>query len=409
MSKDQTFKIIKERVNQVGRVLNLSQKEIDLLLSPKRIAKDKLLIDGEEIPAWRILYNNALGPGKGGIRFHPEASEDEVESLAFWMTLKNSLVGLPYGGAKGGVRFNPKGKSKDYLEKVSRAYIDKFYPFLGENVDIPAPDVYTNSEIMAWMLDQFEKKVGHHEPGMITGKPIELGGLKMRGDATAKGGHIIINEVIHHHGLGKNPTIAIQGFGNAGYHIARMLYGEGLKVVAVSDSRGGVFDPKGLDINRLAEVKRELGSVTAYEAKVITNEELLESEVDILILAALENQITADNADKVRAKYIVELANGPVDYDADKILNKKGITVVPDILANSGGVIVSYFEWAQNKVGNVLDEEYLSQKLFNMLESAWHQIYELSKDSEDIDLRTAAYIIAIKRVLSAEKLRGNLK
>jgi glutamate dehydrogenase/leucine dehydrogenase len=231
----------------------------------------------------------------------------------------------------------------------------------------------------------------------------------MRGDATAKGGHIIINEVIHHNGLGKNPTIAIQGFGNAGYHIARMLYGEGSKVVAVSDSRGGVFDPKGLDINRLAEVKRELGSVTAYEAKVITNEELLESEVDILILAALENQITADNADKIKAKYIVELANGPVDYDADKILNKKGITVVPDILANSGGVIVSYFEWAQNKVGNVLDEEYLSQKLFNMLESAWHQIYELSKDSKDMDLRTAAYIIAIKRVLSAEKLRGNLK
>lgn len=408
MKKDQTFLIIKERVNRVGEILDLSKKEIELLLTPKRIVKHKLTVDGEAIPAWRILYNDALGPGKGGIRFHPDASEDEVESLAFWMTLKNSLVGLPYGGAKGGVKFNPKGKSPEYLEKVSRAYMNYFYKFVGQDIDIPAPDVYTNGAIMAWMLDAYEKKIGHHEPGMITGKPIELGGLKMRGDATAKGGHIILNEVIHHDGVGKNPTIAIQGFGNAGYNIAKMLYADGFKVIAVSDSRGGVYDQSGLDINRVVETKKESGSVTAYPAKVITNDELLELKVDILILAALENQITIKNADKVQARYIIELANGPVDYDADKILNKRGITVVPDILANSGGVIVSYFEWAQNRTGNILDDDYLAQKLFNMLESSWHQVYELYRDRKDIDLRTSAYIIAIKRVLSAEKLRGNL-
>ncbi len=401
--------IIKERVNQVGNILNLSDKEINLLLSPKRIAKGNLVVEGEKIPAWRILYNNALGPGKGGIRFHPEASKDEVESLAFWMTLKNSLVGLPYGGAKGGVRFNPKGKSKEYLEKVSRAYIDKFYPFLGENIDIPAPDVYTNPQVMAWMLDEYEKKVGHHAPAMITGKPIELGGLQLRADSTAKGGKIILEEVIHHDGIGKNPTIAIQGFGNAGYNIARMLDSDEFKIIAVSDSKGGIYDKNGLDIKRVSEIKIKTGTVTSYKAKNISNNDLLELPVDILILAALENQITKENAGRVKAKYIIELANGPVDFEGDKILDERGIIVVPDILANAGGVIVSYFEWAQNKTGNIMDHDYLSQKLFLTLESAWHQVYELYKDNEGIDLRTAAYIIAIKRVLEAERSRGNLK
>lgn len=408
MAKEDTFSTIKARISQIAATLQLSDQEVELLLTPKRVVKKELLVEGEKLPAWRILFNNALGPGKGGIRFHPDVCEDEVKSLAFWMSLKNSLTGLPYGGAKGGVKFNPKGRDKKFLEKVSRAYIDAFYTNLGQDIDIPAPDVYTNSATMAWMLDEYEKKVGHHEPGMITGKPIEIGGCPLRGDATAKGGFIILKEVIEHHGLPEKLTIAIQGFGNAGYNIAKMLYNENFKVVAISDSKGGIFDESGIDINRATEIKAEKGSVTAYKAKQISNDELLALDVDILILAALENQITEANADKVQARYILELANGPVDNKADAILFKKGITVVPDILANSGGVIVSYFEWSQNRTGNILDMEYLSNKLFNILENSWHEAYELYQDKKDIDLRTATYMIAIKRILKAEKWRGNL-
>lgn len=407
-SESDTFNVISQRVNQVGQILNLSNAEIDLLLTPKRVVKKELDIDGEKLSAWRVLYNSALGPGKGGIRFHPNVNQDEVKSLAFWMSLKNSLAGLPYGGAKGGVAFNPKGRDKKYLEKVSRAFIDEFYPLLGENIDVPAPDVYTDSQTMGWMLDQYEKKVGHHEPAMITGKPIELGGLTLRGDSTARGGFIILKEVIDHDGVGANPTIAIQGFGNAGHNIAKMLYHESFKVVAVSDSKGGIYDSAGLDINKVINVKSERGTVAAYGCQQISNEELLELDVDILILAALENQITKKNADKIKARYIIELANGPVDLEADKILFKKNITVVPDILANSGGVIVSYFEWSQNKTGNILDESYLSNKLSSMLEDAWHTVYVLYRDKKEIDLRTAAYILAIRRILKAEKYRGNL-
>ncbi|MEI8061658.1 MAG: Glu/Leu/Phe/Val dehydrogenase [Candidatus Berkelbacteria bacterium] len=398
------------RLAHIKQRIGLSDSEVKALLEPERISRATLKIGSDNLPAWRVAFNTNLGPAKGGIRFHPEVSEGEVKSLAFWMALKNSLVGLPYGGGKGGVKFNPKGKSKDYIDKVSRAYVDAFYKHLGENIDIPAPDVYTNPEIMGVMLDQFEKKIGQHQPAMITGKPLELGGLALRSDSTAKGGFIVIKELLHHiEGISAQPSVAIQGFGNAGLNIAKMLFADGFKIVAVSDSSGGIYDKSGIDINKAIDLKKSGTSAIDFVGAKITNEELLELPVDILVLAALENQITAGNADKIKAKNIIELANGPVDFAADEILWKKKILVVPDILANSGGVIVSYFEWAQNKTGNILEPDFLEKKLFDMMEAAWHRVYELFKDRNDLDLRTAAYSIAIDRILRATSARGRMK
>jgi glutamate dehydrogenase/leucine dehydrogenase len=401
------FEDIKNRIEEIGKIIDLKEEEKNILLSHKRIKKAILEINGKKYDAWRIVHNNSIGPGKGGIRYHPGVNEDEVKSLSFWMSLKNSLAGLPYGGAKGGVTINPKEETKNTLEKVSREYIKAFHEFLGQDIDIPAPDVYTNSEIMGWMLDEFEKIKNKHEPSMITGKPLDLQGCPLRGDATAKGGFIILKEILKKIGK-KDATIAIQGFGNAGLNIAKMLYEDGMKIIAVSDSKGGILNKNGLDIKELADFKENNSSVTDYPGIKISNKELLETEVDILILAALENQITSDNVNEVKAKYILELANGPVNAKADEVLFKKGVRVIPDILANSGGVVVSYFEWAQNRAGNILDEEYLKNKLDNMMKSAFEKVYELSEEKK-IDMRKAAYIIAIKRILGAEKARGNLK
>lgn len=406
-----TFDNILSRLQDIKTIENLNDKEIEILSTPKRVKAAELEVDGQKYPAWRILFNDALGAGKGGIRFHPDVCEDEVKSLSFWMAIKNSLAGLPYGGGKGGVKFDPKTTDKATMEKISRAYIDEFYPVLGQDIDVPAPDVYTNSQIMAWMLDEFEKKVGHHEPGMITGKPLELGGSVLRGDATARGGYIVIKEMAKTIlGADQGLKVSIQGFGNAGLNIASMLAADGFKIVAASDSKGGVYNENGLDIPRLISIKENGGAVQELEsAKKITNEELLETPADIMILAALENQITAANAERVSARCIVELANGPIDYAADKILFNKGIMVVPDILANSGGVIVSYFEWSQNRTGNILDNDYLSDLLLKKMKSSWEAVYKKFQEKESkIDLRLAAYIIAINRILAAEKYRGRI-
>lgn len=432
-----TFESIEKRIHEIARVANFSKEETELILKHVQVHHTVLNVNGESLPAWRIIHSNALGPGKGGIRFHPEVSEDEVKSLSFWMSLKNSLVGLPYGGGKGGIKFNPKGKSNKELEVISRAYIDAFYEHIGQDKDIPAPDVYTDSQVMAWMLDEYEKKVGHHEPGMITGKPVELGGISLRFDSTAHGGYIVFTEMIksatsapslraqmvrdriNNHSKSSGFKIAIQGFGNAGANMMKYLSGGGYRVVAVSDSKGGIYDPGGLDYKGIVEAKKESGSVISYfsqgmgaaggSTKQITNEELLELDVDVLVLAALENQITKDNADKIKAKYIIELANGPITPEADKVLFEKGITVIPDILANAGGVVVSYFEWAQNRTGNILDEKYLEEKLIKIMTEAWIRVSNLAKKyGGRIDLRTAAYIIALRRILAAEKYRGNL-
>jgi len=410
MKSENVFAGIKQRLDKVSDFMNLSENEVALLLKHEKVSRSILDVDGKKYPAWRIIHSNALGPGKGGIRFHEGVSEDEVKSLSFWMSLKTSLLGLPLGGGKGGVKFNPKEVYEDELQKISRAYIRAFVDVVGVDKDIPAPDVYTNSQIMAWMLDEYEKIKGVKEPGMITGKPLELGGIKLRGDATSKGGLIVLNEFLEVVGKDIDEIrVAIQGFGNAGSHIASMLSSEGFKIVAVSDSRGGVFDDSGLDIAEIINLKKERKTVQDYQSNKISNSELLELNVDILVLAALENQITSENVDEVRAKYILELANGPVSADADEVLFKKGIVVIPDILANAGGVVVSYFEWSQNKVGNILEEEFLKGKLDEMMKNAFHRVYELYQENKDkLSMREAAYVIALKRILEAEKVRGRL-
>ena len=400
-----------QRLQEIQTLENISDTDMAVLKGPVQLKYADLDINGKKYPAWRIVYNRALGPGKGGIRFHPEVSEDEVKSLAFWMTLKNSLADIPYGGAKGGVKFDPKAADKKELEKVSREFIDQFYEYLGQDKDVPAPDVYTNGQIMAWMLDEFEKKVGHHEPGMITGKPLEVGGIALRGDATAQGGYLVTKEMISKFlSAKKEISIIVQGFGNAGLFMAEKLYHDGFKVIAVSDSRGGIYHEAGLEIDKLAAFKNSGQAVGDWnEGKKVTNAELLELKTDILVLAALENQITEQNAMNIKADYIVELANGPITYAADKILAQNKKLVVPDILANSGGVIVSYFEWAQNRAGQILDEEYLRGLLDKKMKTNWTRVYEKYQEKNGaITLRQAAYILAVKRVLAAEKLRGRI-
>ena len=405
------FDNIIKRFDDLKSLIDLNDKEVEYLLTPKQISHSEIEVDGKKFPAWRIISNRALGPGKGGIRFHPEVSEDEVRSLSFWMSLKNSLLELPYGGAKGGVKINPKEYDNVFLEKVSRAYIDAFYKVLGQDKDIPAPDVYTNPQTMSWMLDQYEKNIGQHQPAMITGKPVELGGMALRSDSTAKGAYIVISELVKTLDLNKKDlSIAIQGFGNAGLNVAKMLFADDFKITAVNDSQGGTSNNDGINITELVKFKEEYGIVSTFsENKAISNDELLESEVDILILSALENQIIEKNANKIKAKYIIEIANGPVDYQADKILFEKGIIVVPDILANSGGVLVSYFEWSQNRTGNILDEKYLADLLQEKMVRAWNNVYNKHLEfDKKIDLRTSAYILSVERIVKAEKLRGNI-
>jgi len=403
------FEENRRRLEDVGRLEGISTEEMGPLLEATQTKYAELEVGGNKYPAWRIVYNRALGPGKGGIRFHPEVSEDEVKSLAFWMALKNSLAGIPYGGAKGGVKFDPKSVDKKQLEAISRAYVRAFSDYLGQDKDIPAPDVYTNGQIMSWMLDEFETIKGYHEPGMITGKPVELGGIALRGDATAQGGYLVAKEMIanllpNRQGL----KVAIQGFGNAGLFMAKKLYQDGYQLIAVSDSQGGIYNEQGLNITELAAWKDQGNSVGTYtNGQAITNNQLLEVSADILILAALENQITAENASRIKADYLIELANGPISYEADQILAAAKKVVVPDILANSGGVIVSYFEWAQNRTGQILDEEYLRQLLDKKMKDNWSRVYEAYQSHKgEHTLRQEAYVLAVRRILSAEKWRG---
>lgn len=403
------FEENRRRLEDIQRLDKISDQEMAPLLEPVQVKYAEIESEGKKYPAWRIIYSQVLGPGKGGIRFHPDVSEDEVKSLAFWMALKNSLAGIPYGGAKGGVKFNPKATDAVELEKISRAYVKSFHEYLGQDKDIPAPDVYTNGQIMSWMLDEFEKINGRHEPGMITGKPVELGGIAMRGDATAQGGYLVTQELINNFlDSKKGISVAIQGFGNAGLFMAQKLYQDGCRVVAVSDSKGGIYNEQGLDIKKLSAWKEAGNNVGEYsDGQAITNAQLLEMPVDILVLAALENQITVDNAARIKAEYIVELANGPISYEADSILAAAKKIIVPDILANSGGVIVSYFEWAQNRTGQILDEDYLRQLLDKKMKDNWSRVYQAyHSHNGERTLRQEAYSLAVSRILAANKLRG---
>ncbi len=406
----EVFENIEKSLEKVAKFMGLKENELNLLLNHKKVSHVVFEVNNNKYEAWRIIHNNSLGPGKGGIRFHENVSEDEVKSLSFWMSLKTSLMGLPLGGAKGGVKVNPKELNESDIEEISRAYIKAFHDVLGSEKDIPAPDVYTNAKIMAWMLDEYEKIKGRHEPGMITGKPLELGGIPLRADSTSKGGLIVLKEFLKKVNKDKKDLkIAIQGFGNAGLNIAKMLDDESFKIVAVSDSKGGIYSDSGLDISEIIDIKQKKGSVQDYQSSKITNKELLELDVDLLVLAALENQITKENAEKIKAKYILELANGPVTAEADEILLKNNIIIIPDILANAGGVVVSYFEWLQNKIGNILEEEFLERKFNEIMINSFHKVYDLFQEhKKQLDMRSTAYVIAIKRILEAERFRGNL-
>ncbi len=402
MEKIQAF------LREVGRSAGVEDWIIEVLSKPEKVYKATLTIKMDDgtirtFPAYRVQYNTARGPAKGGIRFHPNVTEEEVTALAFWMTIKNAVVNIPYGGGKGGVAVNPKELSRNELERLSRAYVRAFAEAFGVDKDIPAPDVYTNPQIMAWMLDEFETIVRRKEPGFITGKPISLGGSLVRDIATALGGFYVVEEVLRDVDLEK-PTVAIQGFGNAGSNFARLASEAGWKVIAVSDSKGGIYDPDGLDIEEVLRTKKETGSVINYEgARRISNEELLTLDVDLLVPAAIENVITEKNVEEVKAKVILELANGPTTPEADRILQKKGVVVVPDVLANAGGVTVSYFEWVQNRTGEYWKEEEVKRKLSEKMKTAYKDVKE---ESEDLTkLREGAYRLAVKRVAEALRWR----
>jgi glutamate dehydrogenase (NADP+) len=365
---------------------------------------------------YRVHHNDRRGPAKGGIRFHPGVTLDEVKSLAFWMTIKCAVVGIPFGGGKGGVIVDPKLLSRMELERLSRGYIEQVASFIGPDTDIPAPDVYTNAMIMGWMMDEYSTIVRRLSPAVITGKPIPLGGSLGRDDATARGGYYCIKELERKRKWSPEKIrVAIQGFGNAGQHIAEMLHADGYKIVAISDSKGGIYRAEGFDAPSIIHIKnssKELQAVYCensvcqlIDATVITNEELLELDVDILIPAALENQITKENADRIKARVIVELANGPVMNDADEILQKKEILVIPDILANAGGVTVSYFEWVQNRAGYYWDLKTVHNRLHEIMVREFNNVYELM-ESHKVDMRTAAYIHALNRQAEAVSALG---
>ena len=401
-----TFDQIINFLQKIAPLANLSPEELHLLSTPRKILQAELLVKGKKYPACRVQFNNARGPTKGGIRFHPEVNLDEVKSLAFWMVLKCSVVDIPFGGAKGGVTVNPKELSQEELQELSRAYIRAFYQDLGPQKDIPAPDVYTNGQIIAWMLDEYENLTGQHAFGMITGKPLELGGSKVRDIATALGGVYVLEEAIKRLNL-KDKKVVIQGFGNAGMNMAKLLFGRGYHVVAVSDSKGGVYDPGGLNITELIKTKESTDSVSNHNAKKITNDELLALECSILIPSALSGAITNANAHNIKAKIVLELANGPTTPEADEILHQNKILVLPDVLANSGGVTVSYFEWVQNNYGYYWDEDIIKQRLKEKMVTAFAKIWE-KYELSNCDFRTNAYILTLNKILEAEKLRGRI-
>jgi glutamate dehydrogenase/leucine dehydrogenase len=402
-----------KQLDKAVNLLNLKEGVVENLKKPQRILQFSLPVKMDDgklkvFEAYRVQYNDARGPFKGGIRFHQQVNLSEVKALAFWMAVKTATVGIPMGGGKGGVVVNPKKLSLAELERLSRAYMKAAAGFIGPEMDVPAPDVNTNPQVMAWMMDEYEKIKGGHYPGVITGKPLELGGSAGRGTATAQGGFYVLQELLLKLKLNrKKLTVAIQGFGNAGSVFADLADQAGLKVVAVSDSQGGIYDEQGLDLDKVKAHKKQTGSVVDFaEAKNVSNQKLLELPVDILVPAALENQITKDNAGRIKAQIILELANGPITPEADEKLFKKGKIVVPDVLANAGGVTVSYFEWVQNRQQYYWTEQEVLAKLKPIMVKAFNKVWQTGQEMK-VDLRTAAFVLAVKRIAEAMELRGN--
>ena len=394
--------------------LGLSQEELDLLDMPRRsfIVHFPARMDTGKIKmfvGYRVQYNDARGPAKGGIRFHPELTLDHVKDLSFLMALKCAVVNIPFGGSKGGVVVNPKALSRNELEQVTRGYIRAIANHIGPFKDIPAPDVYTDDKIMVWILDEYERIKGEHVFSVVTGKPVELGGSKARSYSTSLGGIYVLEEAMRRTNMDKfEARIAVQGFGNVGENAARILHERGYKVIAVSDSKGGIINKEGLDIRGVMKHKDETGSVVDFEGSTdITNEELLTCECDILIPAALSDQLNNDNAKDVRAKVVLELANAPTTKEADDIFFEKKIMLIPDALANAGGVVVSYFEWIQNLNNDYWEEEKVLERLKKTMITAFNEVYSLC-DEEGCRMRKSAYQLALKRILNAERLRGNL-
>jgi len=354
----------------------------------------------------RVQYNDALGPTKGGIRYHPDVTVDEVTALATWMTWKTAVVGLPLGGGKGGVRCNPKEMSVEELERLTRSYTRAMSKFIGPYTDIPAPDVYTDSRTMAWIMDEYSQVVGYNAFGVVTGKPINVGGSLGRTEATSLGLMYTVMKAAEHLGIElKNTKVAVQGYGNVGYHSARLLHELGCKIIAVSDSKGGIYSSDGLEPEKILEHKEETGSVVDYPgSKTISNEQLLTLQCDILVPAALENQITKANASSIKAKIVAEGANGPVTPDADETLFKNSVFVIPDILANAGGVTVSYFEQVQNQMNYYWTEKEVREKLKTIMDKAFDSVVAIS-EKHNINMRTASYMLAVKRVADAMMAR----
>lgn len=414
ISKLNPFKIAQQQLDSVAKLLKLDPRSHRILRTPMREFKFKIPVkmDNGKIrnfQGFRVQYNDARGPCKGGIRYHSEETIDTVRALAAWMTWKCALLDLPLGGGKGGVICNPKEMSQGELERLSRGYIRKIWREIGPEKDIPAPDVYTNSQTMAWMMDEYSSLVGKHQFGVVTGKPLCLGGSAGRGDATARGGMYTIREAAKVCGIDlKKATVAVQGYGNAGYFAAKLakeLFGS--KIVAVSDSKGGIYNfEEGLDPDAVLQHKTETSSVINFPGtKFISNEELLELRADILIPAALENVITEKNAKNIKAKIVAELANGPTTPEADEILYKNNIHVIPDFLCNAGGVTVSYFEMVQNSYMFYWDEKEVHERLDKKMTVAYYAVLNTSK-KYNINMRQAAYVVAVERVVEAMRMRG---
>jgi len=413
--KDTVCRVCSVELDKISEVELLTDRDINLLRQPKRRVNVNIPVrmdDGsiEVFPSFRIQYNHSRGPTKGGIRYHPDVDESEVDELAFLMTLKCAVVNIPFGGAKGGIQVDPDRLSEGEVERLSRAYIGEYHGVIGPQTDIPAPDVNTNARIMGWMMDEYERLGGRKTPGAITGKPPKLGGSKGREYATSLGGAVILDEFVEYKGWSVNGglDVAVQGLGNVGSFLAEFLDERGYNVVAVSNSSGGIYNPDGLDVSGLLEQYREGASIFGYGTDEITNDELLTLDVDVLVPAAIEDQITSENMEEVSADSVLEMANGPTTPGASDYLEQQGVPIIPDILANAGGVTVSYFEWVQNEANEYWSEKKVNEKLEEQMKTAFHDLRRVKQDGEEKTWRKAAYINAVDSVLDAERRRGNI-
>ncbi|MGM0922081.1 MAG: Glu/Leu/Phe/Val family dehydrogenase [Bacillota bacterium] len=402
-----TQTIIKEALNKLG----YSDEFFELLKEPIRMLTVRIPIQMDDgsvkvFTGYRSQHNDAVGPTKGGVRFHPEVNEDEVKALSIWMSLKCGIVNLPYGGGKGGIICDPREMSLKELERLSRGYVRAVSQIVGPTKDIPAPDVFTNSQIMAWMMDEYSRLREFDSPGFITGKPLVLGGSHGRETATARGVTICIEEAAKKKGITlAGARVVIQGFGNAGSFLAKFMHDAGAKVIGISDAYGALHDADGLDIDYLLDRRDSFGTVTTLFNSTITNKELLELDCDILVPAAISNQITAENAHQIKASIVVEAANGPTTIEATKILTERGVLLVPDVLASAGGVTVSYFEWVQNNQGYYWSEEEVAERLQKVMVDSFENTFQTAL-IHNVDMRLAAYMIGSRKMAEASRFRG---